>query len=88
MGRLGILWLHGNRLTGEIPPELGDLTRLRYLGLDHNQLSGQIPAELGDLYRLVFIRLSANQFTGCVPAGLQGVPFNDFKSLGLPFCGP
>ena len=64
------------------------MTRLRYLGLDHNQLSGQIPAELGDLYRLVFIRLSANQFTGCVPAGLQGVPFNDFKSLALPFCGP
>ena len=38
------LFLHKNELSGEIPPELGNLSNLQYLYLDRNhQLSGYVP---------------------------------------------
>ena len=37
------LLLGGNQLTGEIPPELGNLTQLQNLDLRQNQLTGEIP---------------------------------------------
>ena len=50
---LWYLYLEGNRLTGSIPPELGDLTNLQRLILGANQLTGSIPAELGNLTNLI-----------------------------------
>ena len=49
------LVLHGltpSKLTGVIPPELGDLTNLEWLIIDSNSLSGSIPPELGNLANL------------------------------------
>ena len=46
------LSLVGNLLTGEIPPELGNLANLEELYLGGNQLSGAIPPELGNLVNL------------------------------------
>ena len=37
-----------SRLTGEIPPELGNLANLSKLQLDGNQLSGCMPSSLSD----------------------------------------
>ena len=37
-----------NELTGEIPPELGNLENLSTLELGNNQLTGEIPSELCD----------------------------------------
>ncbi|XP_023733027.1 probable LRR receptor-like serine/threonine-protein kinase RFK1 isoform X2 [Lactuca sativa] len=54
----------GNRITGEIPPELGNLTSLRNLDLEANYLSGTIPPQLGRLINLRSLILSSNQFTG------------------------
>ena len=88
IGRVTILDLNNNQLSGEIPAELGSLSSLQELWLWQNQLSGEIPAELGNLGNLEAIRLAGNQLTGCVPGGLQKVLNNDFAALGLPFCGP
>ena len=41
--------LHGNNLTGEIPPEIGNLTNLTELYLGGNQLTGEIPESICDL---------------------------------------
>ena len=41
--------LRGNRLTGEIPPELGNLDNLDVLYLSGNQLTGCIPEGLRDV---------------------------------------
>ena len=85
-GRVNGLFLGGNQLTGEIPPELGDLANLELLYLHENQLTGEIPAELDNLTNLTRLSLRGNQFTGCIPAGLKDVPDNDFAQVGLPFC--
>ena len=62
--------LFNNRLTGEIPPELGQLSQLQYLTLHNNQLSGEIPVELGQLSQLWSLALDHNQLTGEIPSQL------------------
>ena len=70
-GRVIELSLRGNGLTGEIPPELGDLSNLTDLGLNDNGLTGEIPPELGGLPNLRCLLLYGNQLTGEIPE-LQG----------------
>ncbi|XP_042752550.2 probable LRR receptor-like serine/threonine-protein kinase RFK1 isoform X2 [Lactuca sativa] len=62
--------LLGNRLTGEIPPELGNITTLTRLDLEANKLSGTIPPDLGRLINLQSLILSSNQLTGRLPIAL------------------
>ena len=38
-----------NQITGEIPPEIGNLTNLTSLYLSYNQLTGEISSEVCDL---------------------------------------
>ena len=51
-GRVDSLNLGGNSLTGEIPPELGDLSNLAQLFLDSNSLTGKIPIDFLELWSL------------------------------------
>ena len=69
-GELVHLNLSGLRLTGSIPPELGQLTNLELLELRVNQLSGGIPPELGQLANLEILSLSENELTGSIPPEL------------------
>ena len=73
-GRVIGLWLSGNGLTGPIPPELGQLTRLMHLSLADNELTGPIPPELGNCTRLENLYLNRNQLTGPVPPQLGNLP--------------
>mgnify|MGYP001182920453 CR=1 FL=1 len=43
------LYLLNSGLTGEIPPEMGNLTNLTFLDLHNNQLTGEIPVSICDL---------------------------------------
>ena len=69
-GRVAGLDLRRNQLTGELPPELGNLTYLVTLDLGSNQLAGKIPSELGDLGNLVRLYLYSNDLTGEIPSNL------------------
>ena len=71
LGSLTWLWdlyLGGHDLlTGPIPRELGNLTRLRYLNVENSQLAGEIPVELVNLASLEWLILAGNELTGGVP---------------------
>ncbi|XP_062082554.1 receptor protein kinase TMK1-like [Humulus lupulus] len=65
------VWLHGNRFTGMIPENIGDLSSLKELNLNGNRLVGPIPQSLAnmDLNRL---DLSNNLFVGPIPKFMAG----------------
>ncbi len=69
-GHVTAISLSFNRLLGEIPAELEDLTELERLYLYGNQLSGSIPSSLGNLGKLKRLDLSGNQLEGAIPAEL------------------
>nr|CAD1843949.1 unnamed protein product [Ananas comosus var. bracteatus] len=53
-----MLDLGKNSLTGEIPPQIGDLLVLQVLNLSHNELSGRVPSSLINMISLTLIDLS------------------------------
>ena len=73
--------LRPNQLTGEIPPELGNLSNLRVMNLGYNQLTGEIPPELGRLSNLQGLYLDENQLSGGIPPELGNL--SNLQRLGL-----
>ncbi|CAJ1962039.1 unnamed protein product [Sphenostylis stenocarpa] len=71
--KLASISLLVNRLSGEIPKHLGNITTLTYLMLEANQFSGAVPPELGKLINLQTLVLSSNQLTGNLPLTLAGL---------------
>ena len=69
-GHVERLALVANALTGTVPPELGNLTKLTNLSFHVNQLEGTIPPELGNLSNLTTLWLSFNQLHGSIPPEL------------------
>ena len=69
-GRVVALRLAQNKLSGRIPPQLGNLGQLRELALARNRLSGPIPPQLGNLSNLSRLDLNGNQLTGSIPSEL------------------
>lgn len=61
------LSMDGNNLTGNLPPEIGNLKYLQSIGLNWNKLNGEIPVEIGELENLRSLRLNNNQLTGNIP---------------------
>ncbi|GFQ03191.1 probable LRR receptor-like serine/threonine-protein kinase rfk1 [Phtheirospermum japonicum] len=62
-----------NRLSGEIPKELGNITSLTYLNLEGNQFSGAIPPDIGILRNLKTLILSSNRLVGRLPTSFSNL---------------
>ena len=69
-GRVDELNLNHNRLIGEFPFQLNNLTNLKTLNLRVNQLSGEIPPQISELINLRWISLSNNHLSGNIPPEL------------------
>ncbi|KAM3747363.1 hypothetical protein ACB098_05G029300 [Castanea mollissima] len=67
-----------NKLIGEIPPKLGQLSSLHGLNLSHNQLTGPIPKSISNLTQLESLDLSHNNLSGEIPSTLI-----DMNSLAI-----
>ncbi|XP_038983449.1 probable LRR receptor-like serine/threonine-protein kinase At1g74360 [Phoenix dactylifera] len=68
----GYLQLSGNQLSGEVPPEIGQMRNLSLVHLNINQLSSRLPPEIGRL-PLVALNVSNNSFSGPIPPELGGI---------------
>ncbi|KAK6117135.1 hypothetical protein DH2020_049180 [Rehmannia glutinosa] len=67
---LRIITLFGNKFTGNIPFEYGEIDTLWKINVSSNGLSGSIPEFLGDLPNIRFLDLSRNGFSGEIPWAL------------------
>ncbi|CDP09856.1 unnamed protein product [Coffea canephora] len=67
---LRILTFFGNKFTGNIPSEYGQIDTLWKINLSSNALAGSIPEFLGDLSNIRFLDLSKNGYSGDIPSAL------------------
>ncbi|KAH7537922.1 hypothetical protein FEM48_Zijuj03G0144200 [Ziziphus jujuba var. spinosa] len=74
-------WRGGNKLTGQIPDEIGNCAFLVHLELSGNLLYGDIPFSISRLKQLEFLNLKNNQLTGPIPSTLTQIP--NLKTLDL-----
>ena len=59
--------LSSNRLTGGIPPELGNISGITSLNLSYYCLTGPIPATFSNLTQIESLDLSYNKLSGMIP---------------------
>ena len=81
--------LGGSNLTGEFPPEIGNLTNLIELALYNNQLTGSIPSEIGTFTSMTMLKLQDNQLNGDIPESICELNItwsdsNRFRTLQQP----
>lgn len=67
--------LSGNKLTGPIPPEIGNLSGIHTLNLSYNQLIGSIPQTFSNLKETESLDLSHNGLTGQIPPQMVELNF-------------
>ncbi|XP_028090215.1 probable leucine-rich repeat receptor-like serine/threonine-protein kinase At3g14840 isoform X7 [Camellia sinensis] len=87
--------LLGNRITGSIPSQIGNITTLNSLILEFNELSGDLPQELGNLSSITRLDLSFNKLSGEIPSTFKNLSnltsidlsYNNLSSSGDSFCG-
>uniref|UniRef100_A0A0E0MCZ2 Receptor kinase-like protein Xa21 n=1 Tax=Oryza punctata TaxID=4537 RepID=A0A0E0MCZ2_ORYPU len=87
---LQVLALDDNKLKGQIPYSLGNLSiQLQYLFLGSNQLSGGFPSGIRNLPNLISLGLNENHFTGMVPewvgtlTNLEGIYLDNNRFTGF-----
>ena len=72
-GRLTLLWLYDDTLSGGIPANIGNLIYLDTLNLAYNQITGQIPESIGKLKNLDYLYLYYNQLSGIIPGTICNI---------------
>ncbi|KAG8643710.1 hypothetical protein MANES_11G060012v8 [Manihot esculenta] len=81
-----VLHLSNNRLHGEIPHWIGNITGLEYLNLRDNLFQGQIPCQLLST-RIEYLDLSYNSFSGLLPSCFNGNSLQQINLQGNRFSG-
>lgn len=72
LGKLEILCVRGNRLTGTIPYNIGQiLPHLVTLDIGENQIRGKIPTSIIRLASLGKLALGGNKLSGSIPLDIH-----------------
>lgn len=83
------LILGGNKLSGIVPPSIGNLQSLIQLTLEMNNFSGRIDAWIGKLTNLQGVSLEGNNFNGPIPSSVGNLTLLTQLFLGRnEFEGP
>ncbi|KAL5703111.1 hypothetical protein ACHQM5_028245 [Ranunculus cassubicifolius] len=86
---LQVLDLSQNKLTGDIPAEMGLYSKLRYLNLSWNAVQSRLPPELGYFQNLSVLDLRNNALFGSIPEDLCDSSSLDILQLdGNSLAGP
>ncbi|KAI9192743.1 hypothetical protein LWI28_027288 [Acer negundo] len=70
-----------NKLTGEIPHQIGNLTRIHTLNLSYNNLNGSIPSTFSNLEQIESLDLSHNNLNGKIPPQIIELHYINFFSV-------
>ncbi|XP_012080323.1 probable LRR receptor-like serine/threonine-protein kinase At1g74360 [Jatropha curcas] len=68
----GYLQLSGNKLSGEIPQEIGKMQSFSMLHFGSNEIYGKLPPQVGEL-PLVVLNVSKNGFSGEIPTQIGNI---------------
>ncbi|KAK3425785.1 hypothetical protein EUGRSUZ_F02118 [Eucalyptus grandis] len=68
------LIISNNKISENIPPQLGNMNQLHKLVLSSNVIVGEIPKDLGKLKLLLELSLDCNRFEGHIPQELGALP--------------
>ncbi|KAK9034440.1 hypothetical protein V6N11_050604 [Hibiscus sabdariffa] len=68
----GYLQLCGNRFSGEIPSDIGEMQNFSMLHFGFNGFNGTLPASIGQL-PLVVLNITQNRFSGEIPVEIGNV---------------
>ena len=74
---------NGKTLSGELPREIGQLTKVRYLDLSFQGFTGALPTEIGALKSLKYLSLYGCRLSGELPASLGDLDQLEYLSAGL-----
>ncbi|XP_031263341.1 receptor-like protein EIX2 [Pistacia vera] len=70
-----VIDLSKNKLFGQIPMEVTNLSRLQSFNLSHNDFTGRIPENIGAMRYVESIDFSRNQLSGEIPQSLSSSTF-------------
>lgn len=73
MKYLETLWFFGNKLTGVLPPCVGQLSGIVNIQLQDQKFSSVIPSQI-NMPKLKYFYWSGNGFTGSMPSGFGNSP--------------
>ena len=73
--------LSGNKFTGVLPKEIGNLKNLEYFDISKNLLFSEIPTSLGSCVKLEFLVMRRNFFKGVIPPSWESL--RGLESLDL-----
>lgn len=78
----GYIQVSGNNLSGEIPPEVGNMLNFSMLHFGMNQFRGELPSSL-ERMPLIVLNVTGNRFSGRIPAEIGNL--NCLQNLDLSY---
>eukprot|EP00947_MAST-08B_sp_MAST-8B-sp1_P000001 g1.t1 len=58
------------KLSGTIPPDIGNLVKLTYLDVSDTEIEGTIPPDIGKLVKLTKLDVSYTKIEGTIPPAI------------------